>query len=318
MLLAAAGFVRPAVLRGQPGLPAIGFLRSTPRDPFVHLLKAFREGLLEAGFSDGTNVTIEERYADNRSARLAMLASELVERQVAAIVGNIAAVNATRAATSTIPIIFVAGDDPVKSGLVTNLGRPEGNLTGVTFFGGGQLSAKKVELLNELVPHATGFAVLLDPTYPGSEVELPEAVAAAHAIGRKVTVAKVASESDFEAAFTQIAASGAGALLVSGSPLFTSRRRTLVALAARHAVPAIYDLRELAVAGGLISYSASISGAYRQAGVYAGRILDGAKPSDLPVLRPTEFELVVNLRTARALGLEIPPSIMLFANEVIE
>jgi putative tryptophan/tyrosine transport system substrate-binding protein len=319
--IAAAGCAAmpwPVNLRAQATPPAVGFFRSTPREPFVHLVTAFRDGLSAAGFVDGRDVAIEERYGDNRNERLAELAAELIERRVAAIVGNIGAVNAARAASSTIPIVFVVGDDPVKSGLVSNLGRPGGNLTGVTFFGGGQLSAKKVELLHELVRAPGAFAVLLDPSYAESEVELPDTIATARALGRDLVIAKAAGEGEFDAAFGQIAESGAVALLVSGSPLYTSRRRELVALAARHAIPAIYDLRELVVDGGLISYSASISAAYRQAGLYAGRILHGASPSDLPVLRPTEFELVLNLRTARALGLEVPQSILLRANEVIE
>ena len=315
----AAAFAWPLVARAQPSaLPAIGFLRSTPYEPFANLLAAFRAGLKETGFVDGRNVTIEQRYADNHNDRLPTLAADLIRRRVAAIVGNIAAVKAARAATTTIPILFVVGNDPVKAGLVTNLRRPEANLTGVTFFGGDQLNAKRVELLSDLVPGATVIAALLDPNYPGFEAELPNLLATGRAIGKDIVVVKAANERELGPAFATIAKAGACGLLVSGSPFFTSRRREVVALAARHAIPAIYDLRDFAVAGGLISYSASITDAYRQAGIYAGRILRGAKPSDLPVVQPTTVELVVNVKTAKALGLTVPPSILARADEVIE
>lgn len=307
-----------AVFAQRPVVPKVGFFRSTPREPFAHLLAAFGNGMKEAGFVDGQNVTIEQRYADNHYDRLPVLASDLVGRGVSVIVGNIAAVKAAKAATDIIPIVFVAGDDPIKIGLVKNLNRPEGNLTGVTFFGGGHLGAKRVELLRDLVPDAAIVAVLLDPNYPGSDVELPNVLAAGRTVGRQIVVVKVAGEHEFEPAFVKIGQARAKALLVSGSPLFTSRRRALVALAQRHALPAIYDLRDFAVTGGLISYGASIANAYRQAGLYAGQILKGAKPAELPVERPTTFELVVNLRTAKALGIDVPQSILLRANEVIE
>ncbi len=302
----------------QPMMPVVGFLRSTPAAPFAHIVEALRQGLKEEGFDEGRNVAIEQRWADNQPDRLPGLAADLVRRQVNAIVGNGPAINVARTATTIIPLVFVVGDDPVKSGLVENLNRPGGNLTGVTFFGGSLLNAKRIELLHELMPNAAVIAVLMDPNSAGFVRELPDVEAAGRAIGRQIVVVNAASESEFETAFVRIAQTGARALLVSGGPFFTSRRRALVALVARQGIPAIYDVREFVEVGGLISYSASISGAYRQAGAYVGRILKGAKPSELPVLQPTAFELAINLKTAKALGITVPPSIALRADEVIE
>jgi putative ABC transport system substrate-binding protein len=302
----------------QPAMPVIGFFRSTPAAPFQHLVAALRAGLNEEGFAEGKNVAIEQRWADNRLDRLPDLAADLVRRRVAAIVGNSLAADAAKAVTSTIPIVFVTGDDPVKAGLVASLNRPGGNLTGVTFFGGAQLGPKRLEVLRDLVPKAAVFAVLGDVNYPGSEAGLPAIEAAGRALGRRIVVVKVSNEREFEAAFAKIAQAGAGALLVNGSPFFTSQRGALIALAARHGIPAIYDQRDFVVDGGLMSYSASFTGAYRQAGIYVGKILKGAKPSELPVLQPTTFEFVLNLRTAKALGLDVPQSIQLRADEVIE
>jgi putative tryptophan/tyrosine transport system substrate-binding protein len=309
----------PLVAHAQrSATPVVGFLRSTTPEPFQHIVTAFREGLNEAGFVEGQNVTVEYRWANNRLDHLPGLAADLVRRQVAVIVGNSLAVEAAKAVTSTTPIVFVTADDPVKSGFVNSLGRPGGNLTGVTFFGGGRLGAKRAELLHELVPTTAAMAVLLDPNYPGFQAELPDVQATIRALGRKAVVVEAANGREFDAAFARTVDAGADALLVGGSPVFTGRRRELVELAARHAVPAIYDQRDYVAAGGLISYGASFTGAYRQAGIYAGRILKGAKPSELPVLQPTTFELVVNLKTAKALGLDVPPSITLRADEVIE
>jgi putative tryptophan/tyrosine transport system substrate-binding protein len=318
-LLGGAAVAWPFATRAQqPAIPEIGFLRSTPSEPFIHLVAAFRHGLKEAGFVAGDNVKIEQRWADDQPDRLAALAADLVRRRVDVIVGNYAAVEAARAMTETIPIVLVTGDDPVRSGMVRSLNRPGGNITGITFFGGSQLNAKRLELLHELVPKAALIGVLGDPNHPAFETELPDLVAAARIIDRQIVIARAASERDLDAAFASIVRAGAGALLVSGSPFFTSQRRQLVALAARHAIPAIYDLRELVAAGGLISYSASLAGAYRQAGNYTAQILNGKKPSELPVLQATTFELAVNLKAAKALGLEVPPSVMLRADEVIE
>jgi putative tryptophan/tyrosine transport system substrate-binding protein len=317
-LLGSGAVAWPLAARAQQPLPVIGFLRSTPADPFTKLVEALRRGLKEMGFVEGQNLVIEQRYADNHLDRLPGLASDLVSRKVAVIIANSLAAEAARAATETIPIVFVTADDPVTRGLVTSLNRPAGNLTGLTFFGGGKLGAKRLELLHELVPRATVIGLLMDPNWPGAVAELPELEAAGDTIGAQIVVVRASDERDFENAFAKIMLSGAGALMIAGSPFFTSRRRTLVALAARHAIPAIYDVRENVEAGGLISYSASFTDAYRQAGVYAGRILKGAKPSELPVLQPTTFELTLNLKTAKALGLTIPSSIMVQADEVIE
>jgi putative tryptophan/tyrosine transport system substrate-binding protein len=308
----------PLVARAQqPSMPVIGFLRSTPFAPFAHLVDAFRQGLKEAGFVEGENVTIEQRWADNHLDRLPGLAADLLRRQVAVIVSNGPAVEAARSATTTIPIVFVIGDDPVRQGLVTSLNRPGGNLTGLTFFGD-RLGAKRLEMLLELVPGARVIAVLIDPNFSASANELREVEEAGHTIGRKIVVVKVGDEREFDRAFASIMQAGAGALVVGGSPVFTSQRQALVALAARHAIPAIYNVRDYVEAGGLISYSASFTGAYRQAGLYASRILKGAKPSELPVLQPTTFELAINLRTAKALGLTVPPTLLALADEVIE
>jgi putative ABC transport system substrate-binding protein len=317
-LIAGMAASRPLAVRAQQA-PIVGLLRGTPAAPFAHLVAALRQGLNDEGFAEGRNVAIEQRWADNQLDRLPGFAADLVHRQAAVIVGNVDAVEAARAATKTIPIVFVTGEDPVKSGLVKSLNRPEANVTGVTFFGGAQLNVKRLELLRDLVPGATVVGVLGDPkNYAAFEPELPELLEAGRALGRRIEIVRVANEREFESAFTKIVQAGAGALMVSGSPFFTSHRRALIALAARHAIPAIYDVREYVVDGGLISYSASLTGAYRQAGVYAGKILKGAKPSDLPVLQPTTFELAINLKTAKALGLDVPSSIHLRADEVIE
>jgi putative ABC transport system substrate-binding protein len=309
----------PLAARAQPmAKPTIGFLRSTPSGPFTHIVAAFRQGLREAGFVEGQNVAIEYRWADNHLDRLPGLAAELVRRPVAVIVGNSLAAEAAKAATATIPIVFVTSDDPVARGLVASLSRPGGNLTGITFFGGGNPGAKRLELLHELVPKAAVIALLIDTNYPGSQAELPDVQAAARAIGRKIVVVRAAAEHELEPAFAVIVQAGAGALVVSGSPLFSSQSRQLIALAARHAIPAMYDIREHVASGGLISYAASFTGAYRQAGVYAGRILKGAKPFELPVLQPSTFELTINLKTAKTLGLTIPQSILLRADETIQ
>ena len=302
----------------QPAMPVVGLLRSTPAAPFNDLVAALRQGLDETGFVEGRNVIIEQRWADNQIDRLPDLAVDLARHQAAVIVGNQQAIQPARAAAPTTPIVFVTGEDPVGAGLVTSLSRPGGNLTGVTFFGGSQLAGKRMELLHQLVPKAPVVAVFGDPGYPAFEAGLPDLEAAARAMGLQILVVRVARSSEFEAAFTKVTQAGAGALYVSGSPFFTSERDTIVALAARHAIPAAYDLRDQVAAGGLISYSSSIAGAYRQAGVYAGQILKGAKPSELPVQQPTTFELVINLKTAKALGLTVPPSLLTAATEVIE
>jgi putative ABC transport system substrate-binding protein len=310
----AGGLVAPRFAHAQSAaIPTIGFIRSTPAAPFAHLVTAFRQGLNGMGFVEGQSIKIEYRWADNHLDRLPGMLADLIRRQVSVIVGNSQAAEAAKNATATIPIIFVTGDDPVTRGLVDSLSRPRGNVTGITFFGGGLLGAKRLELLVELAPKATVVAFLMEPNWPGSVAELQDVEPAARALGRRIMVVKVASEREFEAAFAAIERAGAGALLVGGSPLFSTRRRELVELAARHAVPAIYDLQEYVPIGGLISYGGSLTSAYREAGGYAGRIVKGAKPSELPVVQPTTFALAINLKTAKALGLTVPQSLLLSA-----
>ena len=317
-IIGGAAGIWPLVARAQqPTMPVIGFIRSTPAEPFAHIVAAFGQGVKETGYIEGQNVTIEQRWADNEVDRLPELAADLVHRQAAVIVGNGPAVDAARTVAVATPIVFVIGGDPVALGLVTSLNRPGGSLTGLTFFSN-RLGAKRVEMLHELIPGAGVIAALIDPNFPEAVLEAREVEDAARNIGKKVVPINAANENEFEAAFTTIVQAGAGALVVIGSPLFTSKRQTLVALSARHAIPAIYELRDYVAVGGLISYSASFTDAYRQAGVYAGRILKGAKPSELPVLQPTAFELSINLTTAKALGLTFPPSFRLRADEVVE
>lgn len=308
----------PFVARAQQtGMPVIGFLRSTPAKPFAHIVAAFRQGLKETGFVESQNLVIEQRWADNQLDQLPPLAADLVRRQPAVIVCNGPAVEAVRSAATTTPIVFVIGGDPVALGLVTSLNRPGGNLTGLTFFGN-RLGAKRLEMLRELIPGVGAIAALIDPNFPEAVVEAREVEEAARNIGQKIVSVNAANEQEFDAAFTTIVQAGARSLVVTGSPFFASKSQTLVALAAHHAIPVIYDLRDYVAVGGLISYSASFTDAYRQAGLYAGQILKGTKPSELPVLQPTTFELAINLKTAKALGLTFPPSFRLRADEVIE
>jgi putative tryptophan/tyrosine transport system substrate-binding protein len=301
----------------QPAMPVIGFLRSTTAAGSAHLVAAVRQGLGEAGFVEGQNVAIEWRWADDQRDRLPGLAADLVRRQVAVIVANGIAAMAAMVATATIPIVFITGFDPVRTGLVASLGRPEGNVTGVVFTVT-DLTAKRLGLLHELIPKAAVIAVLLEPNQPEIGVDLQEVEAAGRAIGRKILIVKAASEREFNAAFATIVQAGAGALLFGGGPVFLSQRRQLVALAARHALPASYVSREYAEVGGLMSYGPSLTDSYRRAGIYAGRILKGAKPAELPVELATKFDLVINLATAKAIGLDIPPMLLARADEVIE
>jgi len=316
--LASGTVVWPGAGYGQQVMPVVGLLRSTPAAPFTDLVNALRKGLGEAGFEERRNVVIEQRWADNQVDRLPSLAADLVQRRAAVIVGNQSAVEPARSASATTPIVFVTGEDPVRAGLVASMSRPGGNVTGVTFFGGSQLNAKRIELLHELAPQAKVMAVLGDPNYPSFDRELPDVETAARAFGWRVVTERAVSKDQFELVFENFARSGANVLLVSGSPFFTSQRDALVRLAAHHKLPAVYDLRSLVSAGGLMSYSSSISDAYRQAGAYAGQILKGASPAELPVLQATTFQLSINLKTARALGLTIPPTLLTRADEVIE
>jgi putative tryptophan/tyrosine transport system substrate-binding protein len=315
-LLSGTAATWPLAARAQqPAMPVIGFLRSTPSAPSKHLVLAFQQGLKEEGFIEGQNVSVEYRSADDQLDRLPGLAAELIQRQVAVIVGNTPAAEATKAATQTIPIIFVTGDDPVRRGLVASLNRPSGNVTGIVFFASGHLGTKRMELLCEMVPKAAIIGVLIDPR---SASELPAVEGAGRALGRQILVVNAASEREIDAAFAQMVQAGAGALLVGGGPFFTSQSQRLVAQAAHHAIPAIYDTRDYVETGGLMSYATSITNAYRHAGLYAGRILKGAKTSELPVMQPTTFELVINLTTAKTLGLQIPDKLLALADEVIE
>jgi len=301
----------------QPAMPVIGYLHSASPEPYAPMMAAFRQGLAEAGYVEGQNVAIEYRWAEGRFNRLPWLAAELVTRQASVIVaggGDVSAA-AAKASTTAIPIVFTIGGDPLGYGLVDNLGRPSGNLTGVTFFTI-TLGPKRLELLRELVPNAAKIAMLVNPN--SLNPDAGEVQASARKLGRPVQVLHAGSEQEIDTAFRSVVQERADALLVISNPLFTNRRDQIVTLANYHRVPAIYSLREYVTSGGLISYGASIRNAYYQTGIYAGRILKGTKPSDLPVQQPTKFELVINLKTATALGLEVPPTLLARADEVIE
>jgi putative tryptophan/tyrosine transport system substrate-binding protein len=301
----------------QPATPVVGFLRSTSLADSTHLVTAFRLGLKEAGFVEGQHVAVEYRYADNHPDRLSALVAELIRRPVAVIVANGPAALPAKAATTTVPIVFLTGGDPVRDGLVASLNRPGGNVTGVVVFST-VLGAKRLELLHQLVPTATTIGVLANPNTTQTEADRRDVQAAAQAIGQQFIILDVGSDRDIEAAFATFVQRGAGALLVGSGAFMNSHRERIVALAARHALPASYGDRDAVVAGGLMSYGTSATDAYRQTGIYAGRILKGEKPADLPVMRSTKFELVLNLKTAKALGLEVPPTLLALADEVIE
>jgi putative ABC transport system substrate-binding protein len=301
----------------QPAIPFVGFLSSRSPGESEAVVTAYRNGLAESGFVAGQNVAIEYRWANNQPDRLPEMAADLVRRRVTVISTNGFATPAAMAATGTIPIVFTTGFDPVRTGLVASLSRPGGNVTGVVFTTT-DLVGKQLGLLHELVPKAAVIAVLVDPNQPEVGIESREAEAAGRAIGRQTLIVKAASEREFDAAFATLVQAGAGALLVLGSPTFLARRRQLVVLASRHAMPASYSTREYAEVGGLMSYGTSQMDANRRAGLYAGGILKGAKPADLPVELSSKFELVLNLATAKGIGLDIPPTLMARADEVIE
>jgi putative ABC transport system substrate-binding protein len=316
-LIGGAAAAWPLAARAQQSIPVIGFLRSTSRAFSVHLVAAFRQGLTEAGFHEGQNVAIEYRYADNQLERLPGLVAELIRLPVELIVANGPSALPAKAASTTVPIVFATGSDPVVDGLVANLNRPGGNVTGVSFVSG-LLGPKRLEMLRQLVPTAATMAMLVGTGTLEARIERRDVELAAQALGQQLIIVPVSSEGEFDGAFTSIVGRGAKALLMGTEPFLTSNRERVVALAARHAIPAIYSLREFVEVGGLMSYGASIADAYRQVGLYAGRILKGEKPADLPVMQSTKFELVVNLKTAKALGLTVPPSLIAQADEVIE
>jgi putative ABC transport system substrate-binding protein len=310
----------PLVPRAQqPAMPVIGYLHAGTPGSFVHRVAAFRRGLNETGYFEGQNVAVEYRWAEGQYERFPELAAELVRRQVSVIVtSNPVATNAAKAATSAIPIVFAVGGDPVKLGLVASLARPSGNVTGVNFFVT-ELAAKRLGQLRELVPRAARVAVLVNPANPTTaESTVTDVQAAARTIGLQVRILNASTIREIDAAYASLVHDRADALLVAGDGLFTSRRVQLAMLAVRHAIPATYTVREFAEAGGLMSYGTSFADTDRQIGIYAGRILKGAKPADLPVLQSTKFELVINLQAARMLGLDVPPTLLARADEVIE
>jgi putative tryptophan/tyrosine transport system substrate-binding protein len=309
----------PIAARAQQSAPVIGYLNGASAAEFPHLLAAFRKGLSEAGYVEGRNVTIEYRYADGQYDRLPALAADLVARKVSVVVATAGTptIRAAKAATSTIPIVFVIGGDPVKFGIVASLSRPGGNITGITLFGI-ELATKRLGLLLELVPAATVIGVLANPNNPITEPQLTDLQAAARTLGRQLLVLKAGAEIDFAAVSTAIDQQHIDALVVAADPFFDDRRAQIVSVAARQKVPACYVRHEFVREGGLISYGADVPDAFRQAGVYTGRVLKGDKPADLPVMQPSKFELAINLKTAKALGLIVPPTLLARADEVIE
>jgi len=303
----------------QPAMPIIGFLGVASPNTAPLQIQAFRDGLSEAGFVDGRNVVIEYRWAEGHYDQLPVQVADLVHRQVAVIVATFGDVGilAAKAATSTIPIVFTTGSDPVRSGFVESLHRPGGNVTGISFFTTGLL-AKRLGLLLELVPSVTSVGVLVDPINPESKTQIDDALSAARERRRQLHVVNASTESEIDGAFRSFVEQRIGALLVSADPFFTTQRTQIVTLAARYAIPASYGRRDFANAGGLMGYGTSLIDAYHHAGTYTGRILKGDKPGDLPVLQPTKFEFAINLKTAKALSLTVPPGLLAIADEVIE
>jgi putative tryptophan/tyrosine transport system substrate-binding protein len=319
-LLGGAAAVWPLAARAQqPAMPIVGFLNGQSPRTWAPMVISFRKGLNEAGYIEGQNVGIEYRWAEGQPDRLPALATDLVQRQVTVIVatgGNNPAI-AAKAATSTIPIVFTSNDDPRKYGLVASLNRPGGNVTGVSWFSA-ELGPKRLALLHDLVPNATTVALLLNPNNAETARQPAELQEAARTLGMQLVILNATTPSGIDTAFTTIVQDRIGALVVAGDSFLANRREQIIALAARHAVPAIYNNREMAGAGGLMSYGNSLADAYRRAGIYTARILKGEKPADLPVEQATKFELVINLKTAKALGLTVPDKLLVATDEVIE
>jgi putative ABC transport system substrate-binding protein len=317
---AAASFSRSLAARAQrPTMPMIGYLQSAAPSYFAQFAPAVRDGLKEMGYTEGQNVTIEYRSAEGHYERLPALVADLIDRRVDVIfaAGGTDPAKAAKAATGKIPIVFISAADPVKSGLVDSLNRPGGNVTGVSLLASA-LDAKKLGLLRDLVPKASVIAVLTNPRYPAAKSQSAEAQEAAGRVGVHPVMLSAGTEAEIDAAFERLGHEGAGALLVASDPFFNSRREQFAALAAKHSVPVMYPQREYVTVGGLMSYGPHFADGYRQAGGYLGRVLKGEKPADLPVLQPTKFELVINLKTAKALGLAVPDRLLALADEVVE
>jgi putative ABC transport system substrate-binding protein len=318
-LVGGAAAAWPLMARAQqPAMPVIGFLNSGTPGGYAPFAAAFRQGLNEAGYAEGQNLSIEYRWAEGHYDRLPALAADLVRRQVTAIAATSSpAALAAKASTSVIPIVFTSAVDPIAAGLIVSLNRPGGNVTGVNNYLS-DLGAKRLELLHELVPNTNIIGMLVNPNSPDAESQTKDVKEAARLFGQQVHVVNASTENEIDSAFATLVQLNVGALLVASDALFLSQRDQVAALAARHALPTIYPVREFAMAGGLMIYAPDINGGYRQAGLYVGRILKGAKPADLPVVRPTKFDLLVNLRTAKVLGLQVPAKLLALADEVIE
>jgi putative ABC transport system substrate-binding protein len=318
-LLSGAAASLPFAARAQQAMPVIGFLHGASPSYLGQFVDALRKGLNEAGYVEGQNLAIEYRWAEGHYDRLAALAADLVDRQVAVILamGGTDPARAAKAATSTIPIVFVSAADPVRTGLVASLNRPGGNVTGVSLIAAA-LDEKKMGLLHELAPKAAVIAGLINPNYPGAKTQASEVQETANHLGVKAVILTAATDDEIDAAFASAVQQGAGAMLVSSDPFFNSRSGRFVEQAARHSLPVIYPQSEYVRGGGLISYGPDFSDGYRNGGVYVGKILKGAKPAELPVMQPTKFELVINLKTAKTLGLIVPSTLLATADEVIE
>src|SRR3984957_1841377 len=318
-VLGGAAAAIPLAVYAQPAMPVIGFLSSASPAPWAPFVAGFRRGLNEAGFVEGQNATIEYRWAEGQYSRLPALAADLAGRGAAVILaaGGSDPARAAMAAGAAIPVVFVSNADPVKTGLVANLNRPGGTATGVSLIGSA-LEAKRLGFLHEIVPNASTIAVIINPNFGAAKSQSDEVQEAMIHLGLKPIVLAVGTEADIETAFATLVQQGAGAVLVTQDPFLTSKREQFFALAARYALPMMYNERESAEAGALVSYGTPVAEGFRQGGVYVAQILKGAKPADLPVVQPTKFELVINLKTARALGLDIPPNLLAIADEVVE